>query len=537
MAFPTLGSGTELDPWQITTISEFLTVVRTVGSPGFYLVVADIDTGSYYSLPSLTVINTTAYMAKVIDGNGYTVRFSGSQGTSNTSFVFSGTHFKNIKIHFKLTLYSNYGHYLFYRCSLTDVAVYATLTTSYSQSSSYFIHADNSTPYIIPREMLRVTLAMDATPTTPQYYFLSTSLTGISASQCYVHSSVNPGSSFTRRYAPLELADLDSLTSNAFSDNGWWQNDVELLPWQSEQVSLTVLTIAAGSAASRRLWLENERYTQYVGDTDVEGAGQYNLRIRKWSSFTLYASEDFASDELRDDKLILSGAWYLPPTANGYVYQADVGGRTTTLAGVTFADQPVTVDGILFTPRPVYTAALSVRSSVLRGGASQTLVLDNAGGGGGPVIEGDPAYLDGVVEEIHPMLGTVRPLANAEVIAFERRGAEYVAMGSAYSSAVGEFRVETEVYGGGDIFAFAADFPGVLWQAVVELNIGDRVRPTVNNGYVYEIVTAGNSGATEPSWWADSGDGTEGAVGGATAKARPYYQPVGHGPLKMTLIE
>ena len=261
------------------------------------------------------------------------------------------------------------------------------------------------------------------------------------------------------------------------------------------------------------------------------------MRIRKWSSFTVYASEDFATDELRDDKLILAGAWYLPPSDNGYVYQADVGGRTTSLAGVTFADQPVTVDGILFTPRPVYKAVLSERSSVLRDGAAQTIVLDNAGGAGGPVLEGDPAYLDGVVEEIHPMLGTVRALANAEVIAFERRGSEYVAMGSSYSNAVGEFRVETEVYGGGDIFAFAADFPGVIWQAGIDLNTGDRVRPTVNNGYVYEVITPGNSGVTEPTWWADAGDGTEGAIGGATAKARPYYQPVGHGPLKMTLVE
>lgn len=159
------------------------------------------------------------------------------------------------------------------------------------------------------------------------------------------------------------------------------------------------------------------------------------------------------------------------------------------------------------------------------------------GGGTGPVITGDPAYLDGVVEEVHPLLGTLRPLASAEVIAFERRGSEYVAMGSTYSNVAGEFRVETEVYGGGDIFAFAADFPGAVWQAGAYLELGDRVRPSVNNGFVYEVISAGNTGATEPAWWADAGDGTEGSIGSATAKARPYYQPVGHGPLKMTLVE
>lgn len=135
------------------------------------------------------------------------------------------------------------------------------------------------------------------------------------------------------------------------------------------------------------------------------------------------------------------------------------------------------------------------------------------------------------------MLGTLRSLVGAEVFVFERRGSDFVAQGSAYSNEIGEFLVNTDVYGGGDVFAFAADFPGVIWQAGIALNIGARVRPTVNNGYVYEIITAGNSGATEPMWWADEGDGTEGSIGGATAKARPYYQPVGHGPLKMTFVE
>jgi len=531
------GSGTDIDPWQITTMSELLAVLRAPADSGHYRIVSDLDTGSYYSMASITLTVAGAYAAKVIDGNGYAVRFSGSQNTSVSSCEFSGVHFNNIKIHYKISIGGSYQNQMFYRCSLTDLAVYIETITSNAPSTT-LLNSDANTPFIIPREVRRVALFSDGSPTAPQFRFINIALTGVSASEAYVYTTGTPSGGMTKRTVPLTLVDLDGLTANAFSDNGWWQSGVELLPWQSEQVALTLQTIAGGAAASRRLWLENERYTRYIGDTDAAGTGQYNVRIRKWSSFTVYASEDFAADELRDDKLIAAGAWYLPPSDSGYVYQADVGGRTTTLAGVTFADQPVTVDGILFTPRPVYTAVLSWRSSVLRGGAAQTVVLDNAGGGGGgPVLEGDPAYLDGVVEEIHPMLGTVRALANAEVLAFERRGAEYVAMGSAYSNAVGEFRVETEVYGGGDIFAFAADFPGVIWQAGIELSTGDRVRPTVNNGYVYEVITAGNSGATEPQWWADAGDGTEGTIGGATAKARPYYQPVGHGPLKMTLVE
>ena len=530
------GSGTEIDPWQITLIGELTSTLRNASESGFYRIMNDLDTGSYYGLTPITITVAAGYSPKVIDGNGYTVRFSGSQPTSNTCCVFAGVHFKNIKIHASIGMGGSYTLYLNYRCSLTDVAFYAGVNTNFAVNT-YLVHSDANTPFLIARDMRRVTLFKEGSPASVVSYFLTMSLSGVSASQMYVYTTASVSAGLTKRTVPLTLADLNGLTANAFSDNGWWQSGVEMLPLQSEQVALTLQTIAGGAAASRRLWLENERYTNYIGDSDVEGLAQFNVRIRKWSSFTIYASEDFAADELRDGKLIQAGAWYLPPTDNGYVYQADVGGRTTSLAGVTFADQPVTVDGILFTPRPVYKAVLSERSSVLRDGSAQTIVLDNAGGGGGPVIEGDPAYLDGVVEEIHPMLGTVRALANAEVLAFERRGTEYVPMGSAYSNAVGEFRVETEVYGGGDIFAFAADFPGVIWQAGIALNTGDRVRPTVNNGYVYEVVTPGNSGATEPQWWADTGDGTEGAIGGATAKARPYYQPVGHGPLKMTLVE
>ncbi|BCY01595.1 hypothetical protein PszF2a_13840 [Stutzerimonas stutzeri] len=152
-------------------------------------------------------------------------------------------------------------------------------------------------------------------------------------------------------------------------------------------------------------------------------------------------------------------------------------------------------------------------------------------------MTGDPAYLDGVVEEIHPMTGARQALANCEVVAFERRGSAYVAMGNTFSDGVGGFRLETNIYGGGDVFAFAADFPGVIFQPGVQLNVGDRIRPALANGYVYEIVQPGSAGASEPVWWPDQGGGTEGAIGTARARARPYYQPVGHGPLKMTLIE
>ncbi|MNZ25566.1 hypothetical protein D3C78_427350 [compost metagenome] len=526
------GSGTEVDPWLITTMSEFLAVVRDASSSGFYRIANDISTGSYALLN--TVLSVGIYAPKVIDCDGHSIHLAGNQVSSNPCAVFLAIHFINAKIHYRLTNnFSSSFTYLFYSCSLQDCAVYATKVTSNS-TNTYFAHYSTSSPRLLDATLSRVAFFPDVDPVLPQAQFLATAISGVTASRCYVYATATPGSGLTKRTVPLTVDSLDALTGNAFSDAGWWQDGAYMLPWQSEAVALTLQTIAEGTNASRRLWLESERYTRYLGESDASGAAQFSARIRKSSGFAVLAAEDFGADDLRAEKAVAAGYWYLPPSDNGYIYQADIAGRISSLDGVTFADQPVLVDGITFTPRPRYTPVMSARRSVARNGATQLITLDNSGGGGGPVIDGDPAFLEGAVEEVHPMTGLRRALANCEVIAFERRGSDYVAMGSTYSDGIGGFRLETQVYGGGDVFAFAADLPGVIFQPGVALNIGDRIRPALANGYVYEIIEAGTTGATEPVWWPDQGDGTEGAIGTATARARPYYQPVGHGPLKMT---
>lgn len=521
------GAGTEVDPWLISNANNLNAVVRDPSSSGFYRLTNDISSG--LSLASLSTANAANYGAKVIDGDGFEI----SWNISLSNVGYAGIHWRNVTIRGQLGGSST--RYLFYNCSATNVAVYFTLLNS---GDLWLFAASATVPVIIPREIRRVLLFDRATPAAPLNSLQLALSSTVAPEQCYVYRTTgNAISGFTSRPAPLTLADLDGLTSSAFSDAGWWESGVRLLPLQAETVSLALQTIADGNAKSRRLWVESERTTRYLGESDAAGQAELVARIRKWASFTVLASEDFGADELRATRLIAAGYFYLPPVDNGFVYLAGSAGRITSLDGVVFDDQPITIDSIEFTPRPAYRAVMSARRSVGRNGSSQTFILDNSSGGGGPVIDGDPAYLDGVVEEVHPTLGTVRPLANSEVAVFERRGDAYVAMGRALSNAVGEFRVETQVYGGGDVFAFAADFPGVIWSPGIELNLGNRLRPTTNNGYVYEIVEAGVSGATEPAWWADQGDGTEGYIGTARAKARPYYQPVGHGPLQMTLVD
>lgn len=53
---------------------------------------------------------------------------------------------------------------------------------------------------------------------------------------------------------------------------------------------------------------------------------------------------------------------------------------------------------------------------------------------------------------------------------------------------------------------FHACWPS-MWNAETSYNAGDTTRPPTNNGFVYECVTAGTSGATEPPW-SEVQDGT-----------------------------
>ena len=544
-----MGSGTEVDPWLIETSDHFKAVVRDASSSGHYRLVNDIYSdawlGTGWALEATTAAR--AYSAKVLDGGGFGVNaFSAGQGSWQCAFA--GIHFKNIRIrlYFQDQFSGSSGSiYPFYNCSMTDVVVQFHLLTIYSGRTRTVYLCTFSTSFVPfePNKWDRVVVL--GTLTSPEGGAslapldrpLNTSAAPAIMRRVYAYSSDTVGSGVTKLNAVPTVALLDDLTAGEFSDSGWHQVELLPMPWQTEAVSLLVSSLAEGSAASRMLWLEAAGFFRYIGETDSEGTAQLSVRVPRYAGFSLMASEDFRLGPLHEGGVVSSSVWYLPPAGDAFVYKADLSGRVIGLDNVLFADQPVTVNGITFTPRARYSSVISTRRSLSRDGISQVVLLDTSGGGGGPVIEGDPAYLDGIVEEVHPMTGARQALTNCEVVAFERRGSDYVAMGSTYSDGIGGFRLETEVYGGGDVFAFAADFPGVIFQPGVSLNAGDRIRPALANGYVYEIVQPGTAGGAEPVWWPDQGGGTEGDIGTARARARPYYQPVGHGPLKMTLIE
>lgn len=528
-----IGSGTEIDPWLIQTRGQFSSVVRDASSGGYYRVVAELWGTAAIDLPLVAKTAAASYVRKWVDLNGFGVRLSGV-GSTTASCALAGLHVSNGWIEFGYTSPSASTQMtMLYRCSAEDVAFYSRVSGSFS-SGIYFVESTGISADL-PRLLRRVVFLSGINPQAQLAAFFSNIVTGLTVSQAYVFASTATGWSsagITQLSAPT-LAALDAASANAFSAEGWWQDGAYVYPCQVDTVQLSVFALVEGVATKRVAWQAAGRTWVRVGETDDVGVAQFTLRIRKFSVYALALMEDFDASAIRSQMGVVAGAWYLPPTDNGFIYQAGAAGFVGVIDGVVFDDQPVTVDGVLFTPRECHPAVVRSGLSVVRNGLSFSLTLDTTSDAGSGV-EGDPAYLDGVVEEIHPTLGAVRPLASAEVAVFERRGEQYVSMGRAFSNVLGEFRVETEVYGGGDVFAFALDFPGVIWAPGIELGIGARVRPTVNNGYVYEIVSGGVSGTFEPDWWADAGDGTEGYIGTARAKARPYYQPQAHGPLKMT---
>ena len=425
---------------------------------------------------------------------------------------------------------------MFSYCSLQDVSI----NLSVLGSGSFALFGGASGASLGPRVFRRVTVArQDPYAAADVWYSSGESFTDVTVEHAYAYVSTTTLPAGIIRVTAYTLVNIDALSSGAFSLAGWHQDQGFVKPAPLDQITLNLLTYVSGVAASRMVWAEVQGSISFVGTTDSVGAGTFVFRVKKFAGFTLLASEEATANLVSAGRTVAAGSLWVAPVASDYSYVAQQTGLTGSLSGLSWGSSPVVCGAVTFSPVLRRPAASTRRYTAASDGLSINISIDasTGGGGGGPVIEGDPAYLDGHVEQYHPMLGVLMPLANTEVFAFELRGSAFVAMGSAYSNALGEFRVETEVYGGGDIFAFAADLPGVIWQAAIELSTGDRVRPTVNNGYVYEVITPGNSGATEPTWWADAGDGTEGAIGGATAKARPYYQPVGHGPLKMTLVE
>lgn len=527
------GTGTKEDPWLIESAAQLSTLFRTQGGGGYYKLTGNFSV----SLSGLSSSAAQVYQSKIIDAAGYRVTITVSSSVS-VSCVLAGVTLVNGFL--SITVYAS-GQYviveLFVNCFFTDSLLLLQHSGAYQtyMGMNYSVFASPE-----PKEFRRVVVMNSYTVAGSDFYQWSATPSTTFVDVFKFTSTT--GTWYTARSTRPTVPVLDSLTSGRFTAAGWF-DDTSLpapRPFFADVISLVLTTLVDGEPTARSLFYEAGGQFYLLGQSNAAGGFELTLRVRRWLTFRIVATETYALDRMQSGNYVTSGGYYLPPTDNGWKYQASAAGQLNNLQSVSFGSSPVTVNGITLTPYPVYPEMASPRTTLQTGGAQQIITLDTAdmgGGGGGPVLAGDPAYLDGVVEEIHPMFGSVRPLANAEVVVIElRTDQSYAPLGRTLSNLLGEFRVDTEVYGGGDVFAFAVDFPGLVWQAGADLGVGARVRPVMNNGYVYEVLVAGTAGSEEPQWWADEGDGTEGYIGTARAKARPYYQPQAHGPLKMTFV-
>jgi len=75
---------------------------------------------------------------------------------------------------------------------------------------------------------------------------------------------------------------------------------------------------------------------------------------------------------------------------------------------------------------------------------------------------------------------------------------------------------------------------GIPFQADLAVVAGQRIRPSVFAGVLYQVTEAGVLPATEPAWWPITSGGSR-ELGTARAEAVRYYRPLAHGPVTAEL--
>lgn len=107
---------------------------------------------------------------------------------------------------------------------------------------------------------------------------------------------------------------------------------------------------------------------------------------------------------------------------------------------------------------------------------------------------------------------------------------ESITLGSAVSDeSTGAYEIELNAGFEGDVFVVAFDDYGIEFAADLAVLIGDRIHPTIPNGYVYEVTVGGTLASSEPVWSTNT-EATQ-VVGSASVKPVMFYRPVVHGPI------
>lgn len=166
-------------------------------------------------------------------------------------------------------------------------------------------------------------------------------------------------------------------------------------------------------------------------------------------------------------------------------------------------------------------------SQYLELSAGGVFTLNITSGSGGDVT--DPALVDASVRV--DRLPAVR-----EVVVIERPATgEWRIAGRGQTDADGLANIDLAVTGG-RVFAMAVDDYGVPFSPGLVVTVGQRIRPSVFAGVLYEITEAGTLPATEPAWWPITVEDSR-ELGTGRAIARRYYRPLAHGPFPVELVD
>ncbi|HHM6087736.1 TPA: hypothetical protein ACRMOF_003361 [Pseudomonas aeruginosa] len=127
--------------------------------------------------------------------------------------------------------------------------------------------------------------------------------------------------------------------------------------------------------------------------------------------------------------------------------------------------------------------------------------------------------------------------ASRQVVVIERKlDGEWRVAGVGQTAESGRAEIALEVTAGGTTYAMGLDDWGAVFEPRLAVSLGQRMRPTIFSGWLYEVTEAGVLPVAEPEWWPIEGDNPSRQVGTARLQATRYYRPLSHGPFPVEAL-
>lgn len=149
---------------------------------------------------------------------------------------------------------------------------------------------------------------------------------------------------------------------------------------------------------------------------------------------------------------------------------------------------------------------------------------DSSGGGGD----------EGTIDAVVTVSGV--PASRDLVIVEQDANGDWRVVGFTKTNADGMAKVEVKVLPDTKVYGMATDDYGIVYAPNLAVVEGQRLRPTVFAGWLYEVTQAGQLPSVEPDWWPASDVNPSRLVGTVWLKAVRYYQPVAHGPVPAEFV-